>query len=107
MQRIAYVYTAQKEVGGSKVRVIWGKVTRPHGKSGMVRAQFRRNLPPKAFGQSVRIVSPIASPLRENAPDVRPHNEGRPADLSCSLCVCVALVIDALPVQQSVLLLPS
>lgn len=60
MQRIAYVYTAQKEVGGSKVRVIWGKVTRPHGKSGMVRAQFRRNLPPKAFGQSVRIVSPIA-----------------------------------------------
>lgn len=56
-QRVAYVYTAQKAIGGSKVRIIWGKVTRPHGKSGMVRAQFRRNLPPKAFGHTVRIVS--------------------------------------------------
>lgn len=30
-KKIAYVYTAQKEVRGSKIRVIWGKVTRPHG----------------------------------------------------------------------------
>jgi hypothetical protein len=94
LQRIAYVYTAQKEVGGSKVRVIWGKVTRPHGKSGMVRAQFRRNLPPKAFGQSVRIVSQASA---------RPP---RPADdpLTCppSLRFWRALA-DAVPVQQSVL----
>ncbi|KAK1600666.1 ribosomal protein L35Ae-domain-containing protein [Colletotrichum navitas] len=30
-KKIAYVYKAQKEVRGSKIRVIWGKVTRPHG----------------------------------------------------------------------------
>ncbi|KAJ4303003.1 60S ribosomal protein L33B [Kalmusia sp. IMI 367209] len=30
-KRVAYVYRAQRTVRGSKIRVIWGKVTRPHG----------------------------------------------------------------------------
>ncbi|KAF2756189.1 60S ribosomal protein L33-A [Pseudovirgaria hyperparasitica] len=55
-KKVAFVYRAQKEVRGSKIRVIWGKVTRPHGNSGLVRAQFRNNLPPKTFGASVRIM---------------------------------------------------
>ena len=55
-KRIAYVYRASKEVRGSKIRVIWGKVTRTHGNSGIVRANFRKNLPPKTFGASVRVM---------------------------------------------------
>jgi large subunit ribosomal protein L35Ae len=30
-KRIAFVYRAQKEIRGTKIRVIWGKITRPHG----------------------------------------------------------------------------
>ncbi|CAN3365330.1 large ribosomal subunit protein eL33A [Diutina catenulata] len=55
-KRIAYVYRAQKEVRGSKIRVIWGKVTRTHGNNGLVRANFVKNLPPKTFGASVRVM---------------------------------------------------
>lgn len=55
-KKVAYVYRAKKEIRGSKIRVIWGKVTRPHGNSGVVRAQFRHNLPAKSFGASVRIM---------------------------------------------------
>lgn len=55
-KKIAYVYKAQKEVRGSKHRVIWGKVTRPHGNSGVVRAKFAHPLPSKSFGASVRVM---------------------------------------------------
>ncbi|KAJ9628652.1 60S ribosomal protein L33B [Taxawa tesnikishii (nom. ined.)] len=55
-KRVAFVYRAKSEVRGSKIRVMWGKVTRPHGNSGVVRAQFRNNLPPKSFGATVRIM---------------------------------------------------
>lgn len=54
-KRVAYVYRCSKEVRGTKIRVIWGKITRTHGNSGVVRAKFRSNLPAKTFGASVRI----------------------------------------------------
>ncbi|KAK1234260.1 60S ribosomal protein L33B [Marasmius sp. AFHP31] len=55
-KRVAFVYKAKREIQGSKVRVIWGRVTRPHGSSGVVKSKFRSNLPPRAFGASVRVM---------------------------------------------------
>ncbi|KAF8479588.1 60S ribosomal protein L33-A-like protein [Russula ochroleuca] len=55
-KRVAYVYRAKREISGSNVRVIWGRVTRPHGNSGVVKSKFRSNLPPHAFGASVRVM---------------------------------------------------
>jgi len=55
-KRVAYVYRAKREIAGSNVRVIWGRVTRPHGNNGVVKSKFRSNLPPHAFGASVRVM---------------------------------------------------
>jgi large subunit ribosomal protein L35Ae len=55
-KRVAYVYRASTKRDNSNIRVIWGKITRSHGNSGIVRAKFKANLPPKAFGASVRVV---------------------------------------------------
>jgi len=55
-KRVAFVYRAKTERQGSKIRVIWGKVTRPHGNSGLVRAKFRKNLPPASFGATLRVM---------------------------------------------------
>ncbi|XP_066328706.1 large ribosomal subunit protein eL33w-like [Miscanthus floridulus] len=54
-KRMAYIYKAKTKSSGTHYRCIWGKVTRPHGNSGVVRAKFRSNLPPESMGRKVRV----------------------------------------------------
>jgi large subunit ribosomal protein L35Ae len=53
-KKLAYIYKAKTKKKNTLYRTIWGKVTRAHGKSGVVRAKFRKNLPPSALGARVR-----------------------------------------------------
>merc|ERR1719197_1675069 len=55
-KRVAYIYKAKKEINGSKFRVIWGKVCRAHGNNGVVRAKFRKNLPPSSIAGPCRVM---------------------------------------------------
>merc|ERR1711924_160495 len=74
-KRVAYVYKAKKEKSGTNFRVIWGKVRRAHGNSGVVRAKFAKNIPPRAFGAVPRHDVPEqhlrAPPPKLGAPQAR------------------------------------
>lgn len=55
-KRVAYIYRAKKLKEGKRFRVVWGRIQRPHGSSGSVRATFRKNLPSKAMGAQLRVM---------------------------------------------------
>jgi large subunit ribosomal protein L35Ae len=48
-KKMAYIYKAKVKKNGTHYRCLWGKVIRPHGNSGIVRAKFKSNLPPKSM----------------------------------------------------------
>lgn len=56
VRSVAYIYKAKREINNTKFRVIWGKVCRPHGNNGVVRAKFRKNLPPCSIAGPCRIM---------------------------------------------------
>ena len=41
---------------GTRFRSIWGRISRPHGTNGAVRAKFNVNLPSKSLGGPVRVM---------------------------------------------------
>ncbi|KEG12916.1 60S ribosomal protein L35A [Trypanosoma grayi] len=64
-KRVCYVYHGYKmkrcvrwskaPARRSNTRAMWGRVTRPHGGSGVVRAKFSSPLPAKAIGRRIRV----------------------------------------------------
>ena len=55
-KKVLYMYRAKTMKNDSYMRTIWGKVTRSHGTSGVVRAKFASNLPPSAIGAPCRVM---------------------------------------------------
>jgi len=55
-KRIAYIFRKNNTKTNLKYKAIWGKVTASHGSSGVVRATFSKNLPPKAMSGALRVM---------------------------------------------------
>ena len=55
-KRVVYIYKAEKSVGGTRFRTIWGRIARSHGSKGVMIARFSPNLPARAMGATLRVM---------------------------------------------------
>jgi len=55
-KRVAYVYKAENKKRGTNHKAIWGKIASSHGNSGLVKAKFANNLPPRHMGGQIRVM---------------------------------------------------
>lgn len=55
-KRVAYVYRCKSAATDKNYKAIWGKVIGSHGNSGLVKAKFQKNLPPRAIGGALRVM---------------------------------------------------
>lgn len=55
-KRVAYIFKAKNTKRNTRFRVRWGKIVKSHGHNGLVRAQFAKNLPPRAMGSTLRVM---------------------------------------------------
>lgn len=55
-KRVAYIQRSNSAKSGQSYKCIWGKVIASHGNSGLVRAKFAKNLPPRAIGGQLRVM---------------------------------------------------
>mmetsp|Transcript_15342 Transcript_15342/g.39045 ORF Transcript_15342/g.39045 Transcript_15342/m.39045 type:complete len:108 (-) Transcript_15342:886-1209(-) len=49
------VFFIPKKTNKNKNKVIWGKIKKLHGRSGVFIAQFKKNLPPDSISTNVKI----------------------------------------------------
>eukprot|EP00127_Corallochytrium_limacisporum_P002835 Clim_evm14s142 gene=Clim_evmTU14s142 len=57
-KRVAYLYNVhtKKATQKSMTRCLWGRIMKPHGSTGSVMVKFRKNINPRSFGASCRVM---------------------------------------------------